>query len=152
MPRPALAGAWRPIRKRCWRESLADPVPGLPAAEDSAEDAALHPQNIGALHRDGGIVSLAAVRIVNATGPFFVRRLHVDEDSLAVRHAISAKVLAALLDANHSLVFFRVPHAERRRRRLSRRGGNGGLLRRGRRSHRRDSFADDGGGRRCDFL
>jgi hypothetical protein len=44
--------------------------------------------------------------------------------------------LAALLDANHASVFFRVPHAERRRRRLNRRGGNsrffGKLFRRGR--------------------
>src|SRR5207247_7089863 len=55
---PRLPGAWRPIRKSCWRESLADPVPGLPAAENSAEDAALNPQGIRALHRDGGIVSL----------------------------------------------------------------------------------------------
>src|SRR4051812_10214331 len=79
-----LAGAWRPTRETCRRKSLADPVPSLPAAEDSTEDAALDPQGIRALHRDRGIVGLAAVRIVNATGPFFVRRPHVDEDSLAV--------------------------------------------------------------------
>src|SRR5258706_11363375 len=125
----------------CRRESLADPIPGLSAAQDSAEDAALNPQGIRALHRDGGIVNLAAVRIMNATGPFFVRRLHVDENFLAVRRGIPAKVLPALLDANHSLVFFRVPYPERRRRRLKRRGGNGGLFRRGR-LHRRGARSD----------
>src|SRR6476619_8655377 len=91
-----------------WRRSLADPDPGLPAAEDSAEDAALNPQGVRALHRDGGIVDFAAVGIMNATGPPCTRRLHVDENLFAVRHGISAKVLAALLDANHPTVFFRV--------------------------------------------
>src|SRR4029077_13945009 len=111
--------------------SLADPVPGLPAAEDSAEDAALNPQGIRPLHRDTGIVNFAAVGIMNATSPFCTRRLHVDENFLAVRHGISAEVLAALLDADHPRVFLRVPYAERRRCRLNRRGGNGGLFRRG---------------------
>src|SRR6266436_5359304 len=125
----------------------ADPYPGL----DAAEDAALNPQGIRALHGDRGIVSLAAVGIVNTAGPFFVRRLHVDENLLAVGHGISAEILAALLYANHPAVFLRVPYAERRRRRLSRRGGNsrflgrlfrrGRLLRRGARCQRRYTLA-----------
>src|SRR6266446_235895 len=145
-PRPSIAGSVAPNPQKLLALSpLAHPVPGLPAAEDSAEDAALNPQDIRALHRDGGIVSLAAVRIVNSTSPFLVRRLHVDENLLAVRNGKSAKVLAALLYANHPPVFFRVPYAERRRRRLNRRGGNSRffsrLFRRGARSYRRYALA-----------
>jgi hypothetical protein len=53
---------------------------------------------------------------VNSAGPFCIRWPHVDENFLAALHGISAKVLAARLDANHSLVFFRRPYAQRRRR------------------------------------
>src|ERR1700687_308676 len=129
-PRPAFAACF-----------LTDAGPGLPAAEHSAEHAAQNPQSVRAFHRDRGIVGLAAVRIVNATGPFCVRRLHVDENFLAVRQRIPAKVLPALLDADHPLAFFRVPYAERRGRRLNRRGGGGGLFRRGGRSHGRQIFS-----------
>src|ERR1700722_5354076 len=110
---------------------LADAAPGLAAAEHAAEGAALDPQRVRPLHGDIGVVVLARVRIVNLPG-------------------ISAKILAALFDANQSLVFFRGPYAERRRRRLNRRGHGGGLVRRrgGGYSRRRHIVADRRGGRR----
>src|SRR5713226_2317028 len=85
---PQRIGTWR--RNAVAARFLADAGPGLPAAEQSAEDAALNPQGIRPLHRDTGIVSFAAVGIMNATGPFCTRRLHVDENFLAVRHGLSA--------------------------------------------------------------
>src|ERR1700737_4699089 len=51
------------------RVLLADPLPGLTAAEHAAEGAALDPQRIRTLHGDRGIVGPAAIGIVDVTGP-----------------------------------------------------------------------------------
>src|SRR5258708_23471111 len=95
---------------------LAGPLQGLPATKHSAEGAALNPQRVRSLHGDRGVVSPAAVGIMDVTDPFCVLRSHVDENFLVARHGISAQVWAATLDANVSFVFLGGPHAERGRR------------------------------------
>src|ERR1700722_11836808 len=97
---------------------LADATPGLAAAEHAAEGTALDPQRVRPLHGDIGVVVPARVRFVNLSGPFFICRFHVDQNFLAGLHRISAKILAALFDANQSLVFFRGPYPEPPRRHL----------------------------------
>src|ERR1700680_516446 len=99
----------RPFRKNAGC-SLADPLPGLTAAEHSAEGAALNPHRIRSLHRDRGVVIPAAVRIVNPAGPFVVGGLHVDEDFVPGFHGKSAQIGSARLDADISLVSLRGPH------------------------------------------
>jgi hypothetical protein len=62
---------WMPafVTLKLLRVLLADPLPGLTAAEHAAEGAALDPQRIRTLHGDRGIVGPAAIGIVDVTGP-----------------------------------------------------------------------------------
>src|SRR5215471_12229248 len=89
-PAGSSAGAGR-MRERAGR--LADPFPGLAAAEQAAEGAALDLQQVRSLHCDGGVVVAAALRIMDPAGPFVVRRLHVDQDRLAGLLGITAQIL-----------------------------------------------------------
>src|SRR3984957_16612662 len=76
--RGAVMG-WHISRDRAAARSLlglTDAFPGLAPAEQAAEGPALNPQGIRSLHRDIGVVRLAAVGIVDPTGPFRVGRLH----------------------------------------------------------------------------
>src|SRR6266567_4623435 len=112
--------------------ALVQPAPGLAAAEHAAEGAALDTQAVGAFQRDRRIIGAAAVRVVDAPGPFVLGGLHVDQDFFAVLvglgiHRIAAEIDAAWLDPDLALFLFRLPHAERR---VGRRGGCG--CRRGR--------------------
>src|SRR5882757_10696114 len=71
--------------------------PGLAAAEHAAEGAALHPQGIGALQRDRGVIGAAGVRIENPAAPFSLIGLHVDQHLFAVLvrllvHGIAAEI------------------------------------------------------------
>src|ERR1700745_2781856 len=87
-------------------QTSADAFPGLAAAEQSAEGAALNLENVRSLHRDGGVVVLAAVGVVDAAGPLRRFRLHVDQDALAGVDGIAAEIGAALFDADVALVLF----------------------------------------------
>src|SRR5450755_3070889 len=112
MPDEYSKKAPRQIRKafpQDCRVSLADPLPGLTAAEHPAEGTALNPHRIRSLHCDRGVVIPAAVRIVNPASPFVVRGPHVDEDFVPGLHGISAQIGAARLDADISLVSFGGP-------------------------------------------
>src|SRR5258708_24909229 len=111
---------------------LADPLPGLTATKHSAEGAALNAQRVRSLHGDRGVVSPAAVGIMDVTDPFCVLRSHVDENFLVARHGISAQVWSATLAPHVSFFFLGGPHADRGRRCQSGRRGNGGRRRRGR--------------------
>lgn len=71
---------------------LADPLPGLTAAEHSAEGATLNPHRIRTLHRHRRVVIPATVRIVNTASPFVLRGPHVDEDLVSGLHGISAQI------------------------------------------------------------
>src|SRR3954452_4862090 len=95
-----------------WRS--ADALPGLAAAEQAAEGAALNPQGVRVLEDDGGVVVAAAVGIMDAADPFAVLRLHIDQDLLARLLGIAADVRAARLDYNIALAAFGGPQAERR--------------------------------------
>src|ERR1700722_8231885 len=92
---------------------LTDPLPGLTAAEHSAEGAALNPHRIRSLHGNRRVVIPSAVRIVNPPGPFAVGGPHVDQDLLAGLHGIAAQIRSARLDPDISLVFFGGPYADR---------------------------------------
>src|SRR6185437_9152091 len=96
------------------RDRLADALPGLAAAEQAAEGAALDLEQVRALHRNDGVVIAAGVGIVDAAGPFAVvgRRLHVDQDPIVAVLAEAAQIGAALLDANVALVVGGLPQAE----------------------------------------
>lgn len=101
---------------------LADPLPGLSAAEYSAEGAALNAHGIRSLHRDPGVVVPAAVGVMDPADPFRIRRLHVDQDLRAGLLGVAAQILPAWFDANVALVVFGGPDAERRGRGRARRG------------------------------
>jgi len=113
-------------------KQLADALPGLVAAEQAAEGAALDAEQVRTLHRDDGVVVVAARGIVDAAGPFAVvgRRLHVDQDALIAALAKAAEIGAALFDAHIALVVLGLPQADRRGRGDGRRRGSGLLLRR----------------------
>src|ERR1700733_760822 len=86
----------RPFRKNVW-SFLANPLPGLTAAEHAAEGAALHPHRIRSLHRDRRVVVPVTVRIVNPPRPSAVRTLDVEQDFLASLLGIAAQLRSARL-------------------------------------------------------
>src|SRR6185312_7858626 len=103
---PATGVAGFPVSGR---KGLADALPGLAAAEQATEGAALDFQDVRTLHRDRGVVIAAGVRIVDAAGPFAVGGLHVDQDLLIGVFGVAAQIGAALLDAHVALVVGGLP-------------------------------------------
>ena len=123
MPDEYSKKAPRQIRKafpQDCRVSLADPLPGLTAAEHSAEGATLDPQEFRAFQRDRRIIIAAGFRVVNTSVPFGVPAgLHIDQDLFAILvglgvDGIPAKIGAARLDPDLALFLFGQPKAERR--------------------------------------
>src|ERR1700756_1041666 len=79
-------------------------LPGLAAAEHAAEGAALHAQQVRALHRDGRVVVASRIGIVNAAAPLGASGLHVDQDLLVGLVGIAAEIGAAGFNANIAFV------------------------------------------------
>src|SRR3954452_21256319 len=84
-----------------WRS--ADALPGLAAAEQAAEGAALNPQGVRVLEDDGGVAVCAAVGVMGSAASFAVLWLHIDQDRLARLLGIAADVRAARLDHDIAL-------------------------------------------------